>query len=347
MKIGRFVVDGHIHCGKKDSAKADSKLKGIWAEVESVDNSDMILFDMDVYGVDMGILLPSFTGTTNEMYKYCCERHPKRLRTCAMDCQTRIKAAHGEKEWNLSDSLKELDEVLTNGKDYFVGIGEFAPGCMGVVRKSYSNLERFDEWCAVAELAIAHDVPIFFHDYSDPTGLSRVEAFQVLNKVLAKYPELKVVIPHGGGDNVADIKEACLVASRAPFVYLETGYWRAEYYEIALKDHQLGASRLIWGGGDTGSRLWYPQATRPNAKYLEPTKVWYNRNNWNGDKREADYQPDFYGWPTRQIARLIDLDLATQDEINLIVGGNAARLYKLPVPELCTFACGRPDILVK
>lgn len=347
MKIGRFVVDGHIHCGKKDAAKSDSKLKGIWAEVEPADNSDMILFDMDVYGIDMGILLPSFTGTTNEMYHYCCERHPKRFRTCAGDSQTRIRAAHGVKEWNLSDSLEELDGILSSDPEFYIGIGEFSPGCMGVVRDSCTMLQRYEEYCAIAELAIAHDVPVFFHDYQDPTGLSRPEAFQVLNKTLAKYPDFKVVIPHGGGDTVAEIKEACLVASRAPHVYLETGYWRAEYYEIALKDPQLGASRLIWGGGDTGSRLWYPQATRPGARYLEPAKVWYNRNNWVGDKREADYQPDFYGWPIRQIGRLIDLDLCTQDEINLIVGGNAARLYKLPVPELCTFACNRPDILVR
>jgi hypothetical protein len=68
MKIGRWVVDGHIHCGKKDaiSPNADQKL-AVRSEVVEVDNSDWQLFDMDAYGIDMGILLPSFTGTTNEM----------------------------------------------------------------------------------------------------------------------------------------------------------------------------------------------------------------------------------------------------------------------------------------
>ena len=34
----------------------------------------------------------------------------------------------------------------------------------------------------------------------------------------------------------------------------------------------------------------------------------------------------------------------TQDEINLILGGTAARLYKLPVPHSRMFPEGRPDI---
>ena len=38
------------------------------------------------------------------------------------------------------------------------------------------------------------------------------------------------------------------------------------------------------------------------------------------------------------------MELCTQDEINLIVGGNAARLYKLPVPKNCSFAANRPDL---
>ena len=69
MKIGRWVVDGHIHCGKTDAISPDANPKlGVRAEVVEVDNSDWALFDMDAYGIDMGILLPSFTGTTNEMH---------------------------------------------------------------------------------------------------------------------------------------------------------------------------------------------------------------------------------------------------------------------------------------
>lgn len=117
MKMGRFVVDGHIHCGKKDSAKGNSRIKGIQAEVESVDNSDAALYDMDAYGIDMGILLPSFTGTSNEMYADICRRHPDRFRTCAIDTKTRLAAVRGEKEWTIEAALKELDECFSKDRD--------------------------------------------------------------------------------------------------------------------------------------------------------------------------------------------------------------------------------------
>ena len=38
--------------------------------------------------------------------------------------------------------------------------------------------------------------------------------------------------------------------------------------------------------------------------------------------------------------------MCTQDEINLIIGGNAARLYKLDLNPLITFCSGRPDLWV-
>lgn len=54
------------------------------------------------------------------------------------------------------------------------------------------------------------------------------------------------------------------------------------------------------------------------------------------------YQPNCYGWGLRTIDRVGDW--LTQDEINLIMGGTAAKLYKLPVPYSRMFPEGRPDI---
>jgi hypothetical protein len=106
MKIGRWVVDGHIHCGKKDAhAPHANPEHGIFAEVVPDDSSDWALFDMDAYGVDMGILLPSFTGTTKELYGAIVKKHPDRFRTCVMDTTQRIKAARGEKEWTIEAAL--------------------------------------------------------------------------------------------------------------------------------------------------------------------------------------------------------------------------------------------------
>jgi hypothetical protein len=41
--------------------------------------------------------------------------------------------------------------------------------------------------------------------------------------------------------------------------------------------------------------------------------------------------------------------MATQDQINLIVGGNAVRIYNLPTPKPAAemFAHGRPDLYIR
>ena len=342
MKIGRFVVDGHIHCGKKDVTAKDSKVAGFNQEVESTDNSKEALYDMQVYGVDMGILLPSFNGTHSEAYAQICEDHPDKFRTCAVETELRLDAMKGKRKWNIDDAIKELDGYFTGPyKQYFVGVGEFAPGSLGCVRDMPSAKERFTEWCKTAEFCIEYDIPCYFHEYA---YFNMESPLTMMAAICSKYPKFKLILAHGGGSKAHDIERAVEMAGRFENVYLETGYWKAEYYEYALMEQDLGAAKLIWGGGDTGSHLWYPQIVRGSSR-IESNKFYYNRNNWIWSGQKAtNYQPDWLGWATHQIHRLKDLNLCTQDEINLIVGGNAARLYKLPVPDGCTFASNRPDL---
>ena len=40
------------------------------------------------------------------------------------------------------------------------------------------------------------------------------------------------------------------------------------------------------------------------------------------------------------------MELCTQDEINLIIGGNAARLYKIKLDPRYTFCYNRPDLFI-
>jgi predicted TIM-barrel fold metal-dependent hydrolase len=340
MKIGRWVVDCHIHCGKKDETAKTTNVEGVYREVDSVDNSGQALFDMDAYGVDMGILLPSFVGTHSNEYADICKKNPSRFRTCAVETELRLAANKGLKKWTIEEAIKELEEYFEND-DMFVGVGEFSPGSMGVVRERPTIHERYKEWCQIAEFCIHYDVPCYTHEY---TSYCIEPHLQLIAAVCTKYPAFKVIVSHGGGSRALDIDKACQLARNFENIYLETGYWRAEYYEYALADPDLGASKLLWGGGDTGSHIWYPLLNK-GARLTEPNSVYNNRNNWIwANSKATDYQPDFLGWATHQVTRLKDLNLCTQDEINLIVGGNAARLYKLPVPENCTFAANRPDL---
>ena len=341
-KIGRWVVDCHIHCGKKDMTSKNANMDGVYREVESTDNSGQALFDMDAYGVDMGILLPSFIGTHSDEYAAMCKRNPTRFRTCAVETELRLAAIRGKEEWTIDKALAEHRGYFEGpDKEFFVGIGEFAPGSMGCLRSRPTKLERFNEWCKIAEFCTEFDIPCYTHEF---TSYCMEEHLTMIAAVCTKYPSFKVIVAHGGGSAEDDIKKAVALARSFENIYLETGYWRAEYYEHALIDPDLGAAKLLWGGGDTGSHIWYPMI-RKGAVRAEKTLVYNNRSNWIwSQQKSVTYQPDFLGWATHQVHRLKDLDLATQDEINLMVGGNAARLYKLPVPENCTFASNRPDL---
>ena len=348
VKIGRFVVDAHIHGStlykpaKKPGANEPFSNK-IWSEVEPYDNSELVLWDLDAYGVDMGILKPSFAGTLNEMQAQMVDDHPTRFRALCSDQTQRLKCVRGEAKWNIDTALEEIENALTSdwGKGRFVGVGEFAPGGMGVVREPPTYEQRLSEFLDVAKLCVKHDISIEFHEYeSNSWGGGPGAGYAIVSQMASQFPELRIVIEHGGGQYPEDIRAACDVAGMAENVYLETGYWRAEFYELALKHPNVGATKLIFGGGDNGSSIWSHFPTYPGNKYLNPTGNLFQRK-WPAP---LPYNPDWLGFPTHQIHRLKDLDLATQDEINLIVGGNAAKVYKLPIPMGRMFACGRPDL---
>jgi hypothetical protein len=129
-------------------------------------------------------------------------------------------------------------------------------------------------------------------------------------------------------------------------VYMETGGWSEKQFEIAF-EVGVTANHLMWGH-DYGN---VPQhiVRRGVEKWGRKPKELEYRNTMSlmmfGYKdwpAVPTYQPDFYGWGLRTVDRVGDW--LTQDEINLILGGTAAKLYKLPVPHSRMFPEGRPDI---
>ena len=78
MKLGRFIVDTHVHAQrfaagpefskqKLDTASARyNDLAKVMRLLTPYDNSPRLLHDMDCYDVDMCVLLPAF-GMTNEL----------------------------------------------------------------------------------------------------------------------------------------------------------------------------------------------------------------------------------------------------------------------------------------
>lgn len=361
--IARFVVDTHCHIttlyqpGTAEGWEAVERQEwnGLDGEVGQFDNCFLTMYDMDRYGVDMAVLLPSIMGTLNESQAKLVKRFPERFRACCCDQKSILRAKHGEAPWSLKAALEEIEEALKTG--WFVGIGEFGPGCYERIShlpgaEGKVTLEqRAEEWAAICELGVKYDVPVLCHDqmlYMREGGWTLT---QLLARVSEMNPKAKIVQTHGAVEDEHKrgedaIRDMYMVVASLDNVYMETGGWSERQFEIAF-ECGVTANHLMWGH-DYGN---VPQhiVRRGVEKWGPPMKELEYRKTlstmmfgYEGWPAVPTYQPDFYGWGLRTIDRVGDW--LTQDEINLILGGTAAKLYKLPVPYARMFPEGRPDI---
>ena len=290
-------------------------------------NAKRLLYDMDCYGVDMCILHPAF-GMSNALNLELVEQYPDKfvaLATCK-DTVDRIRA--GQEEWSMDAAVEELDHLLSTGK--FVGIGEGMPSPPHHVTKNqrtYTQTERMDELRKVMDLAQKHEVPVRVHTGS-PMGYTIGYTFWPENfhpnwirDLAAEYPDVPIIFDHGGmqggrGEYLVD--ECVQVAANHENVYLETGLYWTELYYKALCDPNVGPEKLMWGT-DWGASI--PVQTQIGQK----PQTFAAQVHKHGI---VQHQVDVMGWSLKQVSRL---DIS-QDDLNLILGGNALRVYKIDFP---------------
>ena len=340
---GRFVVDVHGHITTlyqpAPGVEADENWDGLSGEVEVVYNTDLTFYDMERYGVDMLLLKPSMIGTTNESQAKLVEMYPDKFRAFCADQTLKLKVSRGEAKWTLEAAAEEVEAALQTGN--YIGIGEFVPRDTSP-EKVYSFGERLAEYRVFAELARKYKVSMDFHDFAWHLGF---DYFDLLARIAVEFPDVPIIFNHAGysiggyarGPEL--VRRACEVAGLsvglgASNVYLECGTWPAEYFTYAVDDPNVTVTQLLWGA-DYGHVPQYP-VMNPGGDpscYMTAMKRW---------PRVPPYQPDWWGHMLHQIDKL--RDRLTQDEINLILGGNAARIWDLPVPCERMFMCGRPDV---
>jgi hypothetical protein len=259
----------------------------------------------------------------------------------------------GEESWTFKAALKEVEEALETGN--FVGIGEFPPGSFARSQQIpggegfLSFEQRVDEWVAICELGIKYDVPVLFHD-----GFifkRDWKSIDLIAKISEMNPEAKIMHCHGAVDEernrgVDAIIEMYSIIGSLENVYMETGGWSEKHFEIAFEEG-ITANKLTWGH-DYGNVPQYIVRNNIETFGPLPKEMDYRKTmslmafGYKNFPAVPTYQSDFYGWGMRTVDRIGEW--LTQDEINLIMGGTAAKLYKLPVPYPRMFPEGRPDI---
>lgn len=339
MKLGRLIIDTHVHAQRhavgpefKKQGVSDYKnvkyedLAKVMPGVRTYDNSDRLIFDMECYGVDMCILCSAF-GMNNEINLQLVEKYPDKFRALAYPKETADKALAGEIEWTMEAAIEELDQLLSTGK--FIGTGEGMPANPTAMRsqKTMSQTERMDQLRLVMNLARKHGVPVRVHSGS-PMGYPVSYTYWPENfhpswvrDMAAEYPDVSIIFDHGGmqgGRWDRLVKECIEVAANHDNVYLETGlYWTELYYE-ALADPNVGPEKLMWGT-DWGASI-------PIQTQLGSTPQTYAAQVHK--EGIVTHQVDVIGWSLKQVGRLN----ISQDDMNLILGGNALRIYKIDFP---------------
>jgi len=328
---GIFVVDTHVHAQRHAFKFKERGLKPDYAKlaedmpfVEVYDNSQRLLYHMDRYGVDVAVLQPAF-GMTNELNDEIVRKNPNRFVAICNPVKTTHSALRGEREWSIEQACKELEELLATGK--YVGIGEGLPRPVGGKKITWE--ERFDQICQIMEIAKKYKVVVTYHTgtlsgYRGARGAFNAPDWKdplLAHEVASAYPDIPIILSHGGvqGWWTTRYYEECLeVAASHPNVYLETGLWWAELYEKPLSDPNIGAEKLVWGT-DWGASI--PQQWMPKSH----PATYADQNIKIGPPA---HQVDYYGWSLRQIDKL---DIP-QDDLNLILGGNACRIFKIKPP---------------
>ena len=334
---GIFVVDTHVHAQRHafqlQSRNVDSEFSELGMGMHSVNtysNADRLLYHMDRYGVDVCVIMPAF-AMTNEIDKEIVKKHPDRFVALVWDVETKRNATEGKAPWTLKGALEEVERELDTGM--YVGIGEGIPG-RGGRDKTWS--ERFEEICQFMELARKYKVIVTYHSgfptgYAGGQGLASVQGHYendhanpfLVGEVAAAYPDVNIILEHAGIEGTGyrtDIYEQCLAVARSHHnVYLECGQWWAELYEKPLKDPNLGCERLVWGtdwGAASTPQSWMPGCV-PETFCDQNINIGL-----------PAHQIDIFGWALREVGRLN----IPQDDLNMILGGNACRIMNIKTP---------------
>jgi predicted TIM-barrel fold metal-dependent hydrolase len=335
MKLGRYIVDTHVHSQRHAAGKAlkgskdFDKLGQVMGQMEAYDNSPRLLYDMERYGVDMCIIEPAF-GMTNPNNVDQVKRYPDKFAACAWPKEYQDSCAKGEQEWSIKGFCDALADLLKTGK--YVGIGEMVLIPMrkpkpGQPPRFQTEEEIITNCLRVMEVCRAFKVPMRYHTGTPGGYAIAYHGAQFtynplwVHTLAVAMPDVPIILEHSGieGGWWEWFYECCLhVAASHKLIYLETGRWWAELYNKALNDPSVGAEKLIWGT-DWGASL-------PVYSQLNRYPPGYTRQDLKqGIPR---HQVDIWGWSLKQIQRL-DIN---QDDMNLILGGNAVRLFKLPNP---------------
>ena len=347
MKAGRFVVDTHVHAQRFAAGKGISERPPEVSGGSQWGTLGKTMSGLEPYdntaapGVRHGLLrrrhVRAAAGLRDDR-----RAQPRDRRALARPVRRRVRRTEyirrcraGEEEWSIDGVCDELDRLLGTGR--FVAIGESLPYMPAPWDKTalVSRVDAIANIMRIVEVAQQHGVAARIHTgipygytaaYSyGPIGPANVNPLWMLD-IAAAFPDVTLIFDHGGiqaGWWERFYEECLTVIAANDNVYVETGLWWRELYEKPLMDPNIGPVEAA-----VGHRLGREHADLLPAGRHPPSYAVQLRG-----EGIPHYQVDYWGWSLRELTSV----RISQDDLNLILGGNAARIFDLDVPHTRMF----------
>jgi predicted TIM-barrel fold metal-dependent hydrolase len=264
---------------------------------------ESLIAAMDAIGVDKAVLNAGYMDLNycRDYFVEIIKKWPDRfIGTVGVDYNIEAPESYRKNEIaKLKDAVANLNmrgvnQAFMEGKNKLIDDKSFDP-----------------LWAEISSLGIPHIFIVGFEQKPD-----YLESLARLEEVLTRFPDLICLIHHLGGNvrppgdpNFTDTPKELMKILKRPHVYFEAGYvlafenwasWK-ENYEYPYPFHhkvckqvyeEVGAGRLIWG------------SDMPNTL------------------RTCTYLQDL------DLIRL-HFDFMSEDEKKMVLGGNAAKIYKI------------------
>ena len=289
-----MIIDTHMHINQEELLAEDIigylKAKGIWEQMSSKLKPEGVVESLDEGGIDKGVIFPLTFMPPDRQWQKMNDMTASYMQ----QYPERLVGFAIINPHDVPASVKELERGFDELQLKGVKIHGSMQGC-------YINDPGLDP---VYEFCQDRDMPILFHSgASVPSHSDKYSQPILLDDVAAKFSGLKIIIAHAGRPY---FQEAAMLLRKHANVYVDIcankgrkgGNALLEMALTFIKIYADGVKRALLG---SDFPIFSPAETLQSVRTLQRLS-----------------QPE-----------ALDEPLITQQELELILGGNAASLLKL------------------
>ena len=212
-----------------------------------IDYMDAIIADMDQYGVDKAVVMPTFcselSDTKNEKTVEAIKKHPARL-FGLMHLGWDESVAAGVDDDPIPE--REAAPALIDRWIGEHGLRGIAESHGGPFTTEIHPVKIAEDLRPIMETVAKYNVPVLFATgwTQFPGRMYHADPIYV-DEIAGRYPDVPIVLTKMGRGIAHYFESALIVAMRNPNVYFDTTYSNGDHIRRAVRT--IGADRMMFG----------------------------------------------------------------------------------------------------